>query len=130
MPQSPVAVTWEVARDQNFVGVEKKGEALAQPDLAHSVHPRVDGLRPGTEYFYRFRVGDQISRVGRFRTLPAAGTSVSTFSFGFVSCQAWYHGHYTAHKHLAQEPDLDLVLFLGDYIYEYGITPENMWRQG
>lgn len=130
MPQSPVAVTWEVARDQNFVGVEKKGEALAQPDLAHSVHPRVDGLRPGTEYFYRFRVGDQISRVGRFRTLPAAGTSVSKFSFGFVSCQAWYHGHYTAHKHLAQEPDLDLVLFLGDYIYEYGITPENMWRQG
>src|SRR5699024_11386123 len=43
---------------------------------------------------------------------------------------SWYHGHYTAHKHLAQEPDLDLVLFLGDYIYEYGITPENMWRQG
>ncbi|WP_129358226.1 MULTISPECIES: alkaline phosphatase D family protein [Micrococcaceae] len=130
MPQRPIAVNWQVSRNANFVGIEKEGDALAQPELAHSVHPRVEGLRAGTEYFYRFRVGEQFSRVGRFRTLPAAGASVSTFSFGFVSCQAWYHGHYTAHKHLAAEKNLDLVLFLGDYIYEYGITEDNLWRQG
>ncbi|GAA1722825.1 alkaline phosphatase D family protein [Brachybacterium phenoliresistens] len=47
-----------------------------------------------------------------------------------VSCQAWYHGHFTAHRHLAAEEDLDLVLFVGDYIYEYGITGSNLWRQG
>ncbi|WP_085528415.1 alkaline phosphatase D family protein [Kocuria massiliensis] len=130
MPQRTVTVNWQVARDEGFVGIEKEGNALAQPELSHSVHPRVEGLRAGTEYFYRFRVGREVSRVGRFKTLPAANTGLSSFSFGFVSCQAWYHGHFTAHKHLAQEKDLDLVLFLGDYIYEYGITEKNLTRQG
>ncbi|WP_030016519.1 alkaline phosphatase D family protein [Curtobacterium sp. S6] len=130
MPQRPITVNWQVARDEGFVGIEKEGDALAQPELSHAVHPRVEGLQAGTEYFYRFRVGTEISRVGRFKTLPAANTGLSKFSFGFVSCQAWYHGHFTAHKHLAQEQDLDLVLFLGDYIYEYGITEKNLTRQG
>ncbi|HJC70547.1 MAG TPA: alkaline phosphatase D family protein, partial [Candidatus Brachybacterium intestinipullorum] len=106
------------------------GRALAQPALAHAVHPRVEGLDPGTEHFYRFRAGRELSPVGRFRTLPAEGEPAESFSFGLVSCQAWYHGHFTAHRHLAAEEDLDLVVFVGDYIYEYGITETNLWRQG
>lgn len=130
MPLRPVSVRWQVSRDADFSTIEQEGQALAQPGLAHSVHPRVEGLDPATDYVYRFVVGEQASPVGRFRTLPAAGADVEAFSFGLVSCQAWYHGHFTAHKHLAAEEDLDLVVFVGDYIYEYGITDANLWRHG
>ncbi|SDE20664.1 alkaline phosphatase D family protein [Auraticoccus monumenti] len=130
MPLRPVPVRWDVATDDRFRDVVAQGHALAQPELAHAVHPRVTGLEPGTEYFYRFRVGRGRSPVGRFRTLPAPGETPERFSFGVTSCQAWYHGHFTAHRHLAQEPDLDLAVFVGDYIYEYGITASNLWRDG
>ena len=130
MPLKEVTVRWEVATDEDFRGIVAHGRALAQPALAHAVHPRVEGLEPGTEHFYRFRAGRELSPVGRFRTLPAEGEPAESFSFGLVSCQAWYHGHFTAHRHLAAEEELDLVVFVGDYIYEYGITETNLWRQG
>jgi alkaline phosphatase D len=130
MPLHTYSVHWEVATDAAFVDVVHKGHALAQPDLAHAVHPKVTGLNPGTEYFYRFRSGKRYSPVGRFRTLPDVRAIAEQFTFGVVSCQAWYHGHFTAYKHLAAEPELDLVVFTGDYIYEYGITSANLWRQG
>ena len=130
MPLKEVTVRWEVAIDEDFRSIVAHGRALAQPALAHAVHPRVEGLDPGTEHFYRFRAGRELSPVGRFRTLPAEGEPAESFSFGLVSCQAWYHGHFTAHRHLAAEEDLDLVVFVGDYIYEYGITETNLWRQG
>ncbi|MCG7450666.1 alkaline phosphatase D family protein [Corynebacterium kefirresidentii] len=108
-----------------------QGEALAQRELAHSVHPQVTGLEPATEYFYRFRVDGKVSPVGRFKTLPAPGAKVDDFTFTVASCQAWYHGYFTPWKHIAQEPDLDMTIFVGDYIYEYGIVEgNNLWRQG
>lgn len=88
------------------------------------------GLDPATTYHYRFTVGEWHSRVGRFRTLPEPGIEDDTFSFGLCCCQSWYYGHFTAHKHLADEIDLDLVVFVGDYIYEYGISDSNLLRQG
>ncbi|WP_193105931.1 alkaline phosphatase [Brachybacterium sp. FME24] len=130
MDLHPLSVRWHVARDAEFRQIVARGQALAQPELAHAVHPRVEGLEPATDYFYRFSVGRQTSPVGRLRTLPAEGADADSFSVGVVSCQAWYHGHFTAHKHLAAEEDLDLVVFVGDYIYEYGITETNLWRQG
>lgn len=130
MELRPVPVRWQVAEDEDFTRIVARGQALAQPELAHAVHPRVEGLAPATEHFYRFVVGRRTSPVGRFRTLPATGEEAESFSFGLVSCQAWYHGHFTAHRHLAEEEDLDLVVFVGDYIYEYGITAANLWRQG
>lgn len=130
MPLRPVSVKWEVSRDEQFRQIVARGQALAQPELAHSVHPRVEGLAPGSGYFFRFLVGPQTSPAGKFSTLPAAGQPAEAFNFGVVSCQAWYHGHFTAYKHLAAEENLDLVVFVGDYIYEYGITASNLWRQG
>ncbi len=130
MPLEDVSVRWEVAVDEDFSDVVRRGSALAQPALGHSVHPQVTGLRPAATYWYRFRVGDRTSPVGRFRTLPAAGQDVARFTFGTASCQAWYHGHFTAYRHLAAEADLDLVVFLGDYIYEYAIIDgDNLWRK-
>jgi alkaline phosphatase D len=130
MPARPIPVQWEVAADPDFAEVVDAGAALAQPELAHAVHPQPSGLQPHTRYWYRFRAGGHTSPVGRFRTMPAAGTEPESFTLGLASCQAWYHGHFTAYKHLAAEPELDLVVFVGDYIYEYPILAgDNLWRQ-
>ncbi|XVQ08891.1 alkaline phosphatase D family protein [Spirillospora sp. CA-255316] len=130
MPPRPYTVRYEVAEDEAFTRVVKRGQAVATPELAHSVHAEVHGLRPGREYFYRFRAGSELSPVGRTKTAPAPGATPSALRFATASCAAWYHGHFTAYEHMAKEQDLDLVLFLGDYIYEYGITQTNLWRQG
>jgi alkaline phosphatase D len=106
-----------------------RGQALASPELAHTVHVEVRGLRPNREYFYRFRAGGEISPVGRTRTAPAPRDTPTELRFATASCQAWYHGHFTAYEHMATE-DLDVLFFLGDYIYEYAINANNLWRLG
>jgi len=119
MPDGEVPVRWEVASDEGFRRVVQKGTEPARPELAHSVHAEVDGLDPGREYFYRFKAGSEISPVGRTKTAPAVGASVSEMTFAFVSCQQYEHGYFTAYRRMAEE-ELDLVVHLGDYIYEYG----------
>jgi len=113
-----VPVRWEVAHDEAFARIARSGEALAQPALAHSVHAEVAGLEPDRWYFYRFLAGDAASAVGRTRTLPAPGAAVRSLRLAYASCQRWEHGYFTAWEHMRQE-QLDAVLFLGDYIYEY-----------
>ena len=129
MPRRSVDVHYEVAEDERFTRVVRRGRAVATPELAHAVHPEVRGLRPGREYFYRFRAGNELSPAGRTRTAPGRHDRTDRLTFGMASCQAWYHGHFTAYRHLAAE-DLDLVLFLGDYVYEYAINANNLWREG
>ncbi|MBY6037682.1 alkaline phosphatase [Fictibacillus nanhaiensis] len=119
MPDQAVPVKWEIARDENFKKVIKSGKTLAQPNLAHSVHVEVDGLKPNKVYYYRFKSGHELSPIGRTKTLPLKGEEVSSMTFAFASCQQYEHGYYTAYQHMAEE-DLDLVFHLGDYIYEYG----------
>jgi alkaline phosphatase D len=119
MPDQAVPVDWQVATDERFTEVVRSGVALAQGEQAHSVHVEVDGLRPGAEYFYRFRAGNELSPTGRTKTAPLPGAGLDRFSFAFASCQHYADGFYNAYTHLARE-DLDLVVFLGDYIYEGG----------
>ena len=119
MPAKPVAVSWQVATDPRFRQVVRAGAAQARPEEAHTVHVEVSGLQPGREYWYRFRARGELSPVGRTRTAPPAGSRLDRFAFAMVSCQNWPDGHYTAYQHLAQE-DLELVVHLGDYIYEGG----------
>src|SRR5690606_12609650 len=85
--------------------------------LGHSVHVEVEGLESDRWYYYRFRCGDAQSPVGRTRTMPARNSLPSEFHFAFASCQHYETGHYTAYRHMAEQ-DLDLVVHLGDYIYE------------
>jgi alkaline phosphatase D len=116
-------VRWEVAHDAGFAQIVQKGEATALQALGHSVHVELHGLQPARWYHYRFMLGDAVSTVGRTRTAPAAGELPDALRIAFASCQRWEHGHYAAWRHLvADHPDL--VLFLGDYIYEYA-TPRN-----
>ncbi|MEW9532304.1 alkaline phosphatase [Microbispora sp. NPDC049125] len=118
MPGRAVGVAWQVAEDEAFSRVVQSGTAQAQPDWAHSVHVKVAGLRAGADYFYRFSLEGHVSPVGRTRTAPASA-STDPVRFAFVSCQRYEHGHFTALRHLAAERP-DVILHLGDYIYEYG----------
>ena len=117
MPGMQLPVSWQVATDPQFTDVVRAGTETAAPELAHSVHAEVGGLLPGRDYFYRFRAGDQISPVGRTRTAPPAGSTPDRVRFALASCQAWTGGRYAAYRAMAEE-DLDLVVHVGDYIYE------------
>jgi alkaline phosphatase D len=118
MPSQPVDVRWEVATDDGFADVVAAGVATAEPDAGHSLHVEAGALRPATDHWYRFTVGDWTSPIGRTRTLGAAGDTPERFALAVANCQWIDAGRYGAYRHLVDE-DLDLVLFLGDYIYEY-----------
>lgn len=118
MPNRNVRVDWEVSENEGFRRPVRTGRTVARPELGHSVHVEVGGLRPGRPYFYRFRAGDEVSPVGRTRTTPAPGAAVPELTFAAVSCQQYEHGFYTAYRRLAEE-EPDLIIHLGDYIYEY-----------
>ena len=122
VPASPnsvgVGVRWEVAHDDKFTRIARTGQSIAVAGLAYSVHAEVQGLEPDRWYFYRFMVGDAVSAVGRTRTFPAPDAAVASLRLAYASCQRWEHGYFSAYRYMAQE-NLDLVMFLGDYIYEY-----------
>jgi alkaline phosphatase D len=128
MPHRPVPVEWELAWDAGFRRVARRGTAWALPGLGHSVHVEVEGLQPDRFWFYRFRYREEMSPVGRTRTAAPAGMPASSLAFAFASCQDWASGYYPSYRHLAEE-DLDLVLHLGDYVYEDGIPDEGGLRE-
>ncbi len=117
LPPENIELKWEIARDENFRDIEQHGTAVATPALAHSVRAEVSGLEPARPYWYRFMAGDAVSMSGRTRTAPAAGAATGRLRFAYASCQQYEQGYYAAYRHMARE-DLDLVVFLGDYIYE------------
>ena len=116
MPTAAVSVRWEVASDERMTRVVRQGVATAEPAGAHAVHVVAEGLEPGRWYWYRFTAGEAASPVGRTRTAPAAGAA-DRLRFAFGSCQHYEQGYFTAYRHMVAE-DLDLIVFLGDYIYE------------
>ncbi|MFE9958097.1 alkaline phosphatase D family protein [Micromonospora sp. NPDC005299] len=116
-------VQWQVATDERFRKVVRAGAVMAKPESAHAVHVDVRGLRPWREYFYRFRVGSYVSPVGRTKTAPPPGAALNGMVFAFASCQSWTSGYYTAYADMASRHH-DVVVHLGDYIYEYGARPE------
>ncbi|WP_157245212.1 alkaline phosphatase D family protein [Nonomuraea typhae] len=117
MPSRDLDVEWQVSTDERFAKITTSGTATARWKDAHSVHVELKGLEPGREYFYRFRAEGRVSPAGRTRTTPTGATQ--PLAFAVAACAHYEHGFYTAYRRLAeQEPDL--VLFLGDYLYEYG----------
>src|SRR5688572_1656957 len=112
-----IVVRYEIATDEKFAKVMKSGAVGAFDENAHTVHVDVDGLEPNRPYFYRFMAGEDVSAVGRTRTAPAADAKVDKLRFAIGSCQHYEQGWFTPHAHLAGE-NLDLMLWLGDYIYE------------
>ena len=120
-PEARIPVTWEIADDEAFQRTVLSGAVLATPELGYSVHAEVEGLEPGRVYHYRFLTGGAASPVGRARTAPAPGAPTSRLRFAFCSCQNYEDGYYTAYRHMLGE-ELDLLVHLGDYIYEGGAS--------
>ena len=119
MPIEQVPAAWEVASDEGFQSIVARGNTVALPELAHSIHVEVAGLQPNRPYFYRFEAGGERSVAGRARTLPLVAAAPSKLRFGVAGCQDYQSGYYTAFRHLAGE-ELAFVFHYGDYIYEYG----------
>jgi len=121
MPPEVVVVEWEVATDDAFTDIVTSGTADADPTFAHSVHVDVGGLEPDSWYWYRFKIGSYTSAPGRTRTTPARDAKPEKLRFASACCQSYTEGYPAAYIHMAEE-DLDLVVFLGDYIYENAAT--------
>ncbi|MEU8831220.1 alkaline phosphatase D family protein [Streptomyces sp. NBC_01707] len=116
------AVRWEVAEDKEFARIVAQGSTVAEAASDHTVKADVRGLAPATTYWFRFSAGDGgavRSPAGRTRTAPAPGAATPGVRFGVVSCANWESGYFSPYRHLAARADLDAVLHLGDYIYEY-----------
>jgi alkaline phosphatase D len=107
--------------------VVRSGYEIAVPEAGHSVHVTVVGLRPGRPYWYRFTAAGHESPVGRTRTAPAPGAEVQRLRLAYGSCQKFEAGFWGAYEHLVAD-DPDLILFLGDYIYEQKATSNGVRR--
>src|SRR5215470_17216322 len=118
MSGGDVPVGYEIATDPGLRDVVRRGTAMAESAFGYSVHADITGLPSGRSYWYRFMSGDAVSPIGRAVALATAGTAIDRFRFGFVSCSNYEFGYFSAYRHLADE-NPDVVVFLGDYFYEY-----------
>src|SRR5215468_8492319 len=116
--QAPVPVAWELAADDAMRQVVRRGTVEAVAPSAHAVHVELAGLEPNRPYWYRFTALGEQSAIGRARTAPAPGNRLDRLRFAFASCSNWQLGYFSAYRHMVEEQP-DLVVFLGDYIYEY-----------
>ena len=120
-PRSPrrvVVLRYEVAMDAEMERIVKRGTAHTGADSDHTVKIDVTGLRPGTTYYYRFHAEDAASPIGRTRTLPAG--PAQRLRMAVVSCSNHAAGYFNAYRRIGERADLDCVVHLGDYLYEYG----------
>ncbi|MCR5865737.1 MAG: alkaline phosphatase D family protein [Aquincola tertiaricarbonis] len=117
-PRGAVPVQWVVARDPGLTQVVLRGTAKTNPDRDYTVKVDAIGLQPGTTYYYRFKAEGTDSPIGRTRTLPVG--AVDRLRMAVVSCSNHAYGYFNAYRQIAARADLDLVLHLGDYLYEYG----------
>ena len=114
---SQIRVVWEVAGDVGFDDMRAKGENIASPARDWTVKVDLTNLAPGETYYYRFRIGDIYSPIGRTRTLPSG--SVDSARFAIVSCSNFPFGYFNVYDLISRQDDLNAVLHLGDYLYEY-----------
>ena len=119
LPDTPLEVRWELAKDRDFRQIVQQGTVLAEPRMGHSVHVEPSGLPAQQDFWYRFHSGHFTSAVGRTCTLPSRESTPARLRFAFASCQHYETGYFAAYRHMAAE-HLDLIVFVGDYIYEGG----------
>ncbi|GAA4110075.1 alkaline phosphatase D family protein [Nocardioides fonticola] len=112
-------VAWEIATDPAFRHVVRSGRLETSASRDHTVKVDATGLRPATDHWFRFHAAGATSPIGRTRTAPAAGAAPRQLRFGVVSCSNYPEGYFSAYRHLAAREDLDAVVHLGDYLYEY-----------
>lgn len=111
-------VNWTLATDPDLSDIVQEGTATTNTDRDLTVKLELAGLAPNTTYYYGFRYDEQPSLTGRTKTTPTADQS-EHLKFGVVSCSNYQAGYFNAYGRLAERNDLDAVIHLGDYIYEY-----------
>ncbi|KRI81870.1 alkaline phosphatase D family protein [Acinetobacter pittii] len=109
-------VTWEIATDDQFKQNLKTGTVQTTKTDDFTVKVDATGLQAGTTYYYRFRFGTKVSPVGQTKTLPVTTNKVS---FAVCSCSNYPAGYFYVYREMAKQ-NVDVVIHLGDYIYEYG----------
>lgn len=119
-----VKLLCEVATDDSFGDVILSGEATADPANDNTVKLDATGLNPDTWYSYRFTVAEgeyagQVSPTGRTRTAPAATATPDKLGIALTSCANWEAGYFSAYRDMADNPDVDVIMCVGDYLYEY-----------
>ena len=111
-------VSWELALDSEFTRVVQSGSTETSQARDHTVKIIAENLHPGQSYYYRFRADGVVSEPGRTRTLPTG--SLARLGLAIASCSNFPFGFFNAYEVIAADPEVDFVLHLGDYIYEYG----------
>lgn len=125
MPSAGVPVDWQVSRTSSFARLVVSGTVTARHADAHAVHVVAGGLDPDADYYYRFRAQGHLSPVGRTRTAPPTSAAGGALTMLFASCSNFESGYFTAYRRMAEEAP-DLILHLGDYIYEGATKPGNV----
>lgn len=118
-PEASFNVGWQVATESTFRNLVASGEAATGKDQDNCVKIDVKGLQPGKQYFYRFNYQGKVSEPGRTRTLPIG--DVSKLCIALASCSNYAFGYFNAYEQIAADKDVEFVLHLGDYLYEYGV---------
>lgn len=116
---APVAVTWRICEDMQMQQEVNTGTFTTDSSRDFTVKVDADGLLPNTWYFYQFSVGEKLSAIGRTKT--AAESDLDRLRLAVVSCSSFPHGYFNVYRVLAERNDLDAIIHLGDYLYEYGV---------
>jgi alkaline phosphatase D len=122
--RAPVQIRWEVASDTQFKHIVTCGTVFTSDEIDYTVKVDVKGLKPSTVYFYRFTALDgsnQMSVTGRTKTLPCKQCNVENLKVGVISCANIAHGYFHGYRRISEKSDIDLILGLGDMIYEYDL---------
>lgn len=113
-----VTLVGEIAEDIGFTRITASSDIATGPDRDHTAKWLARGLTPGQAYYYRFRLDNETSPVGRARTLPTG--RLDRLGIALASCSNFAFGYFNAYEAIAHDPSVDFVLHTGDYIYEYG----------
>lgn len=114
-------VYWQIATDTSFTNVVNFGYAQARPESDYTVKVDVCGLQPNTWYYYVFQNEGRNSTTGRTKTAPLPTADNDSARFAVVSCASFEHGYFNAYQNISDRNEVDAVVHLGDYIYEYGV---------
>lgn len=119
-----ISVDWAISTAMDSIDFDCTdsvhcGAADTSSDIDYTLKVVVDGLASNTWYYYQFRVGNVTSDIGRTRTIPTSSEEIESWKFAFGSCKQYAHGYFTNLGDIAAKDDLDMMLWLGDYIYEF-----------
>ena len=114
-----VAVEWRIATDTSMTNIINSGIGYAAESRDWTMKIDANGLQPNTWYYYDFKTFNRYSIRGRTKTAPVG--DVDSLRFGIVSCSNYEHGYFSPYRHLMNRNDIDCILHLGDYIYEYEV---------